>query len=49
MKPAFLLWMLVLTVRGHAAFIHPGCLQTQADMALVHSNILAGNEPWKSA
>jgi hypothetical protein len=34
---------------GHKAIVHPGILQTRADLAFMKAKIQAGEEPWKSA
>jgi Alginate lyase len=34
---------------SHAAFLHPGILNTQAEYNLMRSKVLAGAQPWKAA
>jgi Alginate lyase len=34
---------------SHAAFVHPGILNTQAEYNLMKSKVLAGAQPWKAA
>jgi hypothetical protein len=34
---------------AHGAFVHPGILQTRADLEFMKAKIKAGEEPWKSA
>jgi hypothetical protein len=34
---------------SHAAFVHPGILNTQAEYNLMRSKVLAGANPWKAA
>jgi parallel beta-helix repeat protein len=54
----FLLFVFTTLVLGLSAafaasaavpFVHPGILQTQADLAFVKQKILAGEQPWKDA
>ena len=34
---------------GHGAIVHPGVMQTRADLEFMKAKIKAGEEPWKSA
>lgn len=48
-KLGFVLLVLFVNKQSHAQFVHPGGMNTKADLDFIKAKINANEEPWKSA